>query len=402
MTARPWLDVLDETIGACATHGRPDLEQQLREKRTQLLDPKLRVLVVGEPKQGKSQLVNALINAPVCSVGDDLTTTVPTIVEYSETPSAALVRVQAPTPPRAIAPAATPSARESVPIDQVTQRIDRNGGESHGKVVGAEIGIPRKLLADGLCLVDTPAISDPDSPRSADTFTAIAQADSVLLVTDATSELAPAEIELLRRVTKLCPNVTIVVTKIDLSPSWRGLIERNRARLAEAGLQVPVLPVSAALRLEAARTGDRGLNAESGFPDLLTSLQQYVATKGDVLARRSVAVAAGTAIEKLAVALHGEISAQDTDDQSVAVSTIQAAQRMIDDLRERSAKWQNVLADDMADLVSDIDYDLEDPAGDNLIKAGSGHGHATIIGGSGDDTLWGDNGGDIIVGGPGH
>ena len=57
---------------------------------------------------------------------------------------------------------------------------------------------------------------------------------------------------------------------------------------------------------------------------------------------------------------------------------------------------------DACGVTSDIDYDLEDPAGDNLIKAGSGHGHATIIGGSGDDTLWGDNGDDIIVGGPGH
>ena len=44
--APPWLDVLDETIGACVTHRRPDLEARLREKRAQQLDPKLRVLVV--------------------------------------------------------------------------------------------------------------------------------------------------------------------------------------------------------------------------------------------------------------------------------------------------------------------------------------------------------------------
>jgi|GEM_PF-6918000 len=57
---------------------------------------------------------------------------------------------------------------------------------------------------------------------------------------------------------------------------------------------------------------------------------------------------------------------------------------------------------DCSGVTSDINYDLEDPAGDNLIKAGTGHSHATLVGGSGDDTLWGDNGGDIIVGGPGH
>ncbi|GDY31181.1 dynamin family protein [Gandjariella thermophila] len=361
MTARPWLDVLDETIGACGNHGSPELVERLRQKRAQLLDPRLRVAVVGEPKQGKSQLVNALLNAPVCAVGDDLTTTVPTIVEYSDTPSAALVRVPAPAPAPAVprAPAAS-EERVSVPIDEVTRRIDRKDREKQGKVVGVEIGIPRKLLADGLTLIDTPAVGGPDSARHANTFTALDQADSVLLATEATTELSPAEIDLLRRVTKRCPNALVVLTKIDIAPAWRQVAERTRAQLAEAGLAVPVLAVSAALRLEAARTGDRALNAESGFPDLLASLQRDAGGKGDALARRTVAVVATAAIEEVAAALHTRASTVDSGRATVALSTIQAAQRMVEDLRQRTAKWQNMLADDMADLISDIDYDLRD------------------------------------------
>ena len=45
----------------------------------------MRVLVVGEFKQGKSQLVNALVNAPVCPVDDDIATAVPTVVRHAET-----------------------------------------------------------------------------------------------------------------------------------------------------------------------------------------------------------------------------------------------------------------------------------------------------------------------------
>ena len=45
--APPWLDVLDETIHACTARGRRDLVRLLEDRRTQLLDPRLRVLVVG-------------------------------------------------------------------------------------------------------------------------------------------------------------------------------------------------------------------------------------------------------------------------------------------------------------------------------------------------------------------
>jgi hypothetical protein len=360
VTARPWLDVLDEAIGACARYGSPELVERLRQKRAQLLDPRLRVAVVGEPKQGKSQLVNALLNAPLCAVGDDLTTTVPTIVEYSDAPSAALVRVPAPAVAPAIPPAAIASERVSVPIDEVTKVIDRKGRENQGKVVGVEIGVPRKLLADGLTLIDTPAMSGPDSARTANTFTALTQADSVLLATEASTELSAAEIDLLRRVAKICPNVLIVLTKTDIAPAWRHVAERSRARLAEAGLSVPVLPVSATLRLEAARTGDRALNAESGFPTLLDALQRDAAGKGDALARRCVAVFASSTIEEVAAALHTRASTLDSSRATVALSTIQAANRMIENLRQRTAKWQNILADDMADLLSDIDYDLRE------------------------------------------
>jgi hypothetical protein len=360
VTARPWLDVLDETIGACAQYGDPQLVERLRQKRAQLLDSRLRVAVVGEPKQGKSQLVNALLNAPVCAVGDDLTTSVPTIVEYSEAPSAALVRVPPPAPRPAIPAGTSSSERVSVPIDEVTKVIGRKDRENPGKVVGVEIGIPRKLLEDGLTLIDTPAVGGPDSARHDNTFTALAQADSVLLVTEATTELSPAEIDLLRRVTKVCPNAAVVLTKTDIAPAWRGVAERSKARLADAGLAVPVLAVSATLRLEAARTGDRALNAESGFPDLLAALQRDTTGKGDVLARRCVAVFATSAIEEVATTMHTEASTVDSDRATVALSTIQAAHRMIEDLRQRTAKWQNVLNDDMADLVSDIDYDLRD------------------------------------------
>ncbi len=349
--APPWLEVLDETIGACVTHRRPDLEARLREKRAQQLDPKLRVLVVGESKQGKSQLVNALINAPVCAVGDDITTTVPTFVQHAETPSAALVR-------NASARGAifhAPTERIAVPIEQVTKQVAHSN-----QVVRTEIGIPRALLNSGLVLIDTPGVGDTRSAHTASTFATLMQADAVLMVSDATGELTEAEMTLLKKVMAACPNVTVVVTKIDLVPSWRAVVERNRALLARAGVPAKLIPVSSALRLRAAKTGDQRLNTESGFPGLLSCVQRDIVASADLLARRAVAVVASSALTQLVTPLREELTAHDSSRTATTIATLQEAQRRVDELRRRSARWQNVLNDEMADLISDVEYDLRD------------------------------------------
>ena len=71
------VDLLDRALAVTATADRPDLTARLEAARRRLQDPHVRVLVVGEFKQGKSQLVNALVNAPVCPVDDDVATSVP-------------------------------------------------------------------------------------------------------------------------------------------------------------------------------------------------------------------------------------------------------------------------------------------------------------------------------------
>ena len=79
------VDLVDLALKATAAYERPDLGARLAQTRKRLVDPNVRVLVVGEFKQGKSQLVNALVNAPVCPVDDDVATAVPTVVRHSET-----------------------------------------------------------------------------------------------------------------------------------------------------------------------------------------------------------------------------------------------------------------------------------------------------------------------------
>ncbi|MFL6142851.1 MAG: dynamin family protein [Labedaea sp.] len=351
MTSPPWLDILDATIGACADLDRSDLATRLRQKRVHLLEPTLRVPVVGEPNQGKSQLVNALLNARICAVGDHLTTPAPMVIGHAASPVAALIKE--PTGAEEHGP-----RREPIPVEEVAGRFTPPAGR--GELLHTEVGIPRQLLAAGLVLVDTPAVDDLDSMRSASMFSAVSQADAVLVVSAATRELATTELTLIDQVASLCPTVVVALTKIDIAPRWRRVAERNRARLAGAGIPARVIPVSAMLRLAAAKSGDEVLNAESGFAELVAYLRDEVIGKRDLLAGRSVAALAGMTIHQLLAPLHQAVAGAAPAGPSDAITKWQTAQRQVDQLRKDSAAWQTALADDMADLAADLEFDLRD------------------------------------------
>ncbi|HVW40328.1 MAG TPA: dynamin family protein [Amycolatopsis sp.] len=344
MMGAPWLEILDETVRACATHRRPDLVQRLRERRSRLLDRKLRVVVIGAAGCGKSQLINALLNAPVCAVGDDHTTLVPAVIEHAETPTGTLVTGGR----RAI----EGPGHQPAPVDSVTAEANRVA-RSGAPVVRSEIGLPRALLAGGLALVDTPA------PAALETVDSMSP-DAVLMTTDATSGLSPADLRLLAQVARLCPTITVALTKIDLVPGWRRVAERVRAALQQGGLAASVIPVSATLRMAAASTGDKTLNEESGFGELVRCLHHDLLGQAEVLARRSVAALTALTVDALLDPLRDELLAAQEPVGSEAVSRWQAEGRKLERLQRDAGRWQTVLSDEVSDLLSDVEFDLRD------------------------------------------
>ncbi|WP_425302195.1 dynamin family protein [Nocardia cyriacigeorgica] len=43
-------------------------------------------MIAGQRDQGKSRFVNALLNSDLCPVGDDATTTIPTVLSHGPAP----------------------------------------------------------------------------------------------------------------------------------------------------------------------------------------------------------------------------------------------------------------------------------------------------------------------------
>ncbi len=65
------VELIDHTIAIAELNDRNDLAERLARARERITDPQIRVVIAGQLKQGKSQLLNSLLNLPVARVGDD-------------------------------------------------------------------------------------------------------------------------------------------------------------------------------------------------------------------------------------------------------------------------------------------------------------------------------------------
>jgi hypothetical protein len=357
-------DAVEAALCAIKPYHRPDLEDRLRRTAERLRTDRIRVLVVGEFKQGKSLLVNGLVRAPVCPVFDDVATCVPTVIRYATEPTAALVRV-------IDDPAGAKLERVELPIEELGRHIaeTRNPGNTH-RWRNADIGIPRALLAGGLEIVDTPGVGGLSSMHGAATMAELPSADAVLFVSDASQEYTAPELEFLRQASALCPNVLCVLSKTDLYPEWPRIAELDREHVAAAGVEADLLTVSSVLRVHAIRHRDDEADRESGFPELIDYLTERVVGQAELLARRSTAHDIVAVTEQLATTLLAE-KAGHTDPEVAAdvIRRLTEAKQQAVALKERSARWQHTLSDGVADLNADIDYDLRDRMRDIVREA---------------------------------
>lgn len=344
--------VADEIRKTSREWGREDLADRLTASRARLIDPYVRVLVVGEYKQGKSKLINAIVGAPVCPVDDDIATRIPTVVGYGDSPSAAVL-VRHPSSPDL--------TRHEVPIDDVGQYIAAEAPRFEGgEVVGAEILVPRKILQNGLRLVDSPGIGDVQAFRALSALTALSGAHAMLMVSDASQEYTAPEIRLLSQAVRVSPHVSAVVTKTDAYPQWRQIAGIDERHLESVG-PIPVFPVSSDLRLAAAARQDRELNEESGFPRLIQHLHSEVLHRAGELERRAAAADLHDVVEQLAIAVRSELTAlQHPERTPEIIERLEDAKRQAEEFRSRSSRWQTTLTDGVADLIADTEHDLRD------------------------------------------
>jgi hypothetical protein len=343
--------LVDLVATAATAYQRPDLVRRLAATRDRLRDPAFHVLVVGEFKQGKSSLVNALVSAPVCPVDDDVATAVPTAVRYSETPFARV---------RYEGDDGTEGAAEAIPVADVASYVTESANPDNSRRVRlVEVGLPRGLLAGGLVLVDTPGVGGLGSVHAATTLAALPMADALLFVSDASQEYNGPELDFLRQARDLCPDVACVLTKTDFYPAWRKVADLDRGHLDRAGMGPPILPASSTLRAMALESGDVELDEESGFPTLLEHIRHELTSRSAQGVLGAAKADMTWVVAQLRAQFEGERAAlEDPARVQAVIRQLGDAKERADRLRGQAARWQQVLNDGLADLSSDLDHDL--------------------------------------------
>lgn len=335
------LNLLDLASKAVDAYQRPDLAPMIDRARQRYLRPETNVLIIGEFKKGKSALINAVTDATVCPVDDDLATAVPTFLRHGEEPAAALVRG---------------TERESITIDTITTlAVESADGEP---VEAIEVTLPRRILEHGLTLVDTPGVGGLDSNHGAATIGALALADAVVFVSDASQEYTAPELEFLDHARRLCPIIVCVVTKVDLYPHWRQVVEGNRAHLASSGHTAGLIAVSSEIRSLALRLSSKELNQESGFPTLISWLRALI-TDRQTLGARVVGSTVADVVEHLTASFRSERAVlTDPETRAQIIADLETATRSAEQLKSSGSRWQQTLSDGLSDLTSDVMFDL--------------------------------------------
>lgn len=356
--------LVEEGLQLVGSGDRADLRRRLAQAMARLQDPSIRVIVVGEFKQGKSKLINALVNAPVCPVDDDIATSVPTIVRYGD-PASAAVLVPAPEQPDGEAAGdGGDSSVERRPVDlaDLPALVSEKGNPGNSrKLMAAEVCLPRRILTGGLNIIDSPGVGGMGSTHTLTTLTALPTADAMLLVSDASQEYTEPELRFLRQAMRITPSVAAVLSKTDLYPEWRRVEELDRTHLDQVAPEIPLFPLSADLRLEASRLQDSELNAESGFPALVAHLRNDVVGKAQRIQRRSVSQDLLSVTDNLRLSLQSEVEAlENPAGTPQMLADLGRAKTEADELRKRSARWQLTLSDGINDLIADMEYDLRD------------------------------------------
>ena len=169
------VELIDHTSRIADLNDRGDLVERLDVAKERISDPQIRVVIAGQLKQGKSQLLNSLLNMPVARVGDDETTALATVVHLRGAGVGAADRRA-----RGDGRRTRDRSRSRSPTSRTTCAARRR--PAAGRCCGSRSTAPSPLLKGGLAFVDTPGVGGHGQPHLSATLGLLPDADAMLMV----------------------------------------------------------------------------------------------------------------------------------------------------------------------------------------------------------------------------
>ncbi|MGH3187923.1 MAG: dynamin family protein [Streptosporangiaceae bacterium] len=244
-------DALARALDELAALGTERDREQLSTLRGRLDEARLRVLVVGEAKRGKSTLINALLGRPVLPAGVTPLTAVTTTVRYGDDP-----RVQA---------RFSAGHEEKHPLGVLADLVTERGNPSNRRrIASVTVYLDAPVLASGVELVDTPGTGSVFEWDTEAAHAALESMDAAIFVLTADPPVSASERDLLARVAGLSVTTFAVLNKADRldEAELAEALDFTREILGAAGQHGKVYPMSARAALDRQEPGFAAFEAD--------------------------------------------------------------------------------------------------------------------------------------------
>jgi GTP-binding protein EngB required for normal cell division len=258
--------------------------ERIEAVREQLDEGELSVAVVGEINRGKSTFLNALLGETVFPSRTMVCTAGVTVLDHGEPPRAEIVYKDGSSEEMDLSGAAPA---------QVLKEVVSRSNKDVQDIQVTRVWYPNPFTGNGIVLVDTPGVNDPDHWREEITYSYLAEADAVIMLLDPMQPLSASETEFLdaKILDRSIANLIFVVNKIDDVPQSdrEDALARVRDMLSEHVPNPTVYPVAAKPALDAKRRGDEEALKGTGLPQFEEGLMEFLAKgRGGLLLRTKV------------------------------------------------------------------------------------------------------------------
>jgi GTPase Era involved in 16S rRNA processing/cell fate (sporulation/competence/biofilm development) regulator YlbF (YheA/YmcA/DUF963 family) len=290
------LQIFRDAIALANERQLADVAVALQEALERLAEGKMMVVICGEFNRGKSSLINAYLEENLCPVDMDVTTSIISTLSYRDTDR---IRVYVDDPNQTRKPVGANKAgaeeetkvveieirRDEIPDYVTEQRNPNNRKKAH--LLAMEL--PNRLLREDVIFVDTPGMESAlHGEHTGITYQFLPNANVILFVSHALEPLTSVELGFIKTVATQCPNLMFTVTKIDVNPDYKAILESNRGKLAEVlgrpADQICLVGVSSRAKRDYLKSHDAEDLDKSNFATMQKMLwDRFLDRQGEIL-----------------------------------------------------------------------------------------------------------------------
>lgn len=315
------------------------------------------VVVAAEVSRGKSLLINALLEKEgLLPVDIDVSTGMYVLVQHGESAAARVF---------------TRTSQEPITIslDALGQWVSVAGNPGNASDVAyVEVDVPAPLLGEGLSFIDTPGVGGLDAAHGRTTLAALSDADALIFVLDASAPLSRPELDFLSKASQRIESVILVLTKTDVFPGWRTILDENRQLLQQFAPRFAdheIIPVRsplvfAAMRRQAAgdAPGADRLLGRSGIPLLVKHLREDLLQRSGSIRAANAHRLALSVLWQLDDGYKAQLATLSGD--TSPLRALQDRQRELAEQKSSAERWRKAAAQGFNDVDVKLTRELQE------------------------------------------